>query len=957
MNGIFHREPPFLHRSCKIDLPVTLADLFYNQPTNQLMRKLLYLLLLSCFCQAATAQTSSITGAIRDTIDKKTLQHAVVTVLNRQDSTLVTFTRTDAKGAFKISPINSGQYVIIISYPKFADFTEWVTVPASGDLDMGTIPLTPKSVLMQEVIVRTNNAVRVKGDTTEFTADSFKVREGATVEELLRVMPGLQVNSKGEISAQGKRVDKVLVDGEEFFGEDPTIATQNIGAKAVDKVQVYDTKTEQDQLKSIGASGAGGKTINIKLKESAKKGYFGKLEGSTDLDRLNNAKMMYNRFIGNRKISVYGTKSNINTGSLGWQERNKLGIENDFEYDEIGGFYYSYGDGDNEFNDWSLRGIPDAYTAGALYGNKWNEDKAKLNGSYLYNRLGTDNTTRTIAQTILADTTFFNNTTSRSNGLSQQHSANGKFEWKLDSLISLKYTLAGTYKLKNNFTETLRETLDEESELVNDNARTNQLRSEKRQLDNSLVYKQLFKKKNRQLMATFRLGLIEDDQDGLLKSRTNFYTNGILDSTDLIDQNKVNTGNSTTFGTKITYNEPLNAEWNIVGEYSFNKNISESRRNSFDEDGTGTGKYTVFNPLFSNNFDLDAMSNSGTLTVRYVGKKLRAVFGSGLSAIRLNLNNLDLSQKTTYNFTGFTPQAQFGYKLKPQTGFSLSYRGNTVQPTVSQLQPLRNNNDPLTEYIGNPDLKVGFNHSVNLNFNDYKVLSGRYMFMSGGITFQDNAITNRSIITKGKTTNIPVNVNGNYNYYFWGNWNSGDAGKKLSHEIGAEINGGRNLGYLNGDESINRYGTYTLNYGIRMMVEKKFNFYIGPRISRNLSSSSLTPDVKNNYWTYGGRADGYVMLPWNLELSSDVEMDLRQKTAAFNRNVNVTVWNANLKRKFLKDKSLELGFIAHDILNQNLGFTRIINSNYISEEKFDRLARYFLFSVSWSFNKMPGGAQ
>ncbi|HEX2847390.1 MAG TPA: TonB-dependent receptor [Chitinophagaceae bacterium] len=917
------------------------------------MRKLLYAFLLICVSQTAFSQLSSLKGSTRDTLEKKNLSNAVITLLRPSDSVLVKYVRTDTKGDFTMGRLDGGEYIMLVSYPKFADYSDKITIPAGQQLDIGTIPLTPKNLLLQEVIIRANNTIKIKGDTTEFNADSFKVREGATVEELLKVIPGMQVNSKGEITAQGKRVDKVLVDGEEFFGADPTIATQNIGAKAVDKVQVYDTKTEQDQLKGIGAAGDGNKTINIKLKESAKKGYFGKAEASSNFDKLHNGKLMFNNFKGSQKISVYGTKSNVNTGSLGWEERNKMGVEEDMEYDEIGGYYYSYGDGDNEFNDWNLRGIPNAHTVGALYGNKWNEDKHKLNLSYLYNRLGTKNTTTTLSQTLLKDTTLTNNSTSRSEGLTQQHSANGKYEWKLDSLTSFKYTVAGSYKLKDTYTDSYSESF-RDSVLLNNNSRFNQTNSTKKQLDNTLMYKQLFKKKNRQLMATLRLGLIEDESTALLTSTTKFYKNNLLDSTDLTDQQKINTGNSTTYGTKITYNEPLSNEWNLVAEYSFNKNVSNSHRNSYDKDVDG--KYTDYNPLFSNNFDLDATSNSGTLTARYMGKKLRLVLGTGLSAIRLNMKNLDQNTRTRYNFTGFTPTAQFGYKLTNQSGLSISYRGNTVQPTLSQLQPLPNNSNPLDIYIGNPDLKVGFNHSIGLSFNDYKVLSGKYTFANLGVTFNNNAITNFSDVDleSGKRTYYPINVNGNYNYYFWSVWNSGQGDKKLSHEIQPSANGGRSVNFINGERNVNTYSTLTLGYGIRYSAQDKYNFYVGPNISRNLSKSSLRPTANNNYWSYGGRVNGWLKLPWNLEIDSDADFNLRQKTPTFNDNVSIIVWNAQLTKKFLKDKSLRLSAIAHDILNKNIGFNRTINSTFINEERYDRLARYFLLQLSWTFNKMPG---
>ncbi|HEY0749942.1 MAG TPA: carboxypeptidase-like regulatory domain-containing protein, partial [Chitinophagaceae bacterium] len=304
------------------------------------MRKIICLLLLACIGTLYTnAQDFTIKGRIIDTTENKPIQFAVVTIL-KNDSSLVSFTRTDKTGAFNVQVKNPGKYVYLVSYPKFADLKDNIEVN-NKDLDLGKLALTPKSVLLEEVIVRTGSAIRIKGDTTEFTADSFVVKEGATVEDLMKKLPGFQVNSKGEIIAHGKRVDKVLVDGEEFFGDDPTMATQNLSAKIVDKVQVYDTKTEQQNLTGI-TSGNEGKTVNIKLKEDKKTGSFGKAHAASDFNKYTDAKALYNRFVGKKKLSLYGTKSDINTGSLNWEDRQKLGMENDMEYDEIGGFYYSF---------------------------------------------------------------------------------------------------------------------------------------------------------------------------------------------------------------------------------------------------------------------------------------------------------------------------------------------------------------------------------------------------------------------------------------------------------------------------------------------------------------------------------------------------------------------------------------------------------------------------------------
>ena len=225
------------------------------------MRNYLLAFLALLMGYSANSQTT-LQGKIIDTSGKKNLQFAVVSLL-KKDSSLIAFTRTDKEGDFLISRVDTGHSILLITYPGFADFAEEIYVKKPERNELGSFAVTPKARLLDAVIIRSAGAIRIKGDTTEFVADSFHVREGATVEELLKKLPGFQVNSKGEIKAQGQRVQKVLVDGEEFFGDDPTMATKNLSAKSVDKVQVYDSKSEQQNLTGI-SSGNEGKTVNIK---------------------------------------------------------------------------------------------------------------------------------------------------------------------------------------------------------------------------------------------------------------------------------------------------------------------------------------------------------------------------------------------------------------------------------------------------------------------------------------------------------------------------------------------------------------------------------------------------------------------------------------------------------------------------------------------------------------------
>lgn len=914
------------------------------------MHKLTAILLFSLFFTAAKAQHSYLKGRITDSTDKKKLEYAVVSLLRKSDTTLVDFTRTDPSGKFSFPRLSNGEYILLISYPRFADYMEAVAL--QGDLDLNEIFLTPKSKLLDEVVIRTGTAIRIKGDTTEFIADSFQTKEGATVEELLKKLPGFTVNSKGEIVAQGKRVDKVLVDDEEFFGDDPTMATQNISARAVQKVQVFDTKSEQQNLTGM-TSGTEGKTVNIKLKDDAKKGSFGRYHLGTDFQDFLDAKAMFNRFVGKKKFSVYGTKTNINAGSLNWEDKQKLGIENDMEFDELSGYYFSFG-GNDEFNDWNLRGLPDAYTAGGLFTDKWNADRQNVNISYRYNSLNTTNEGSTFIQNIRPSGLNFNDRFTKKDALNRQHAINLKYEWKIDSLASIKLVSVNTLKTSHTIGEDLSEYYDENRDTINTSFRKYDNSTDRKQTDNQLTYKQLFKKKNRIWQTVFRFGVTADDNSGLNETRIRYFKDGIFDKADTIDQMKLFDGRSTTMGLKTSFVEPLNNLWSLVMEYSYNNNSSLSHRNTFEKGLDG--KYQSLVQEFSNNFELDAFSHSGNAIMRFMGKKLRMGFGLGLSTVDLKLNNLDSNNISNFNFTNFTPQVQFNLTPKTQMNIGFNYRGTTRQPTINQLQPLRDNTDPLNEYKGNPDLKVGFNHGFSLNFNQYKVLKQTYSFLYFSYNFQQNAITqNNTFDANGKRTYFPVNVNGNKYWNTGGNLEKAPGEKKPGYAVNMNGNGGRYINFVDGQKVSTNY--YTVNLGVRLafMKAEKYHISFGPTLGYNSSTSTSTSVQKNNYYTYGGRVDLDLDLPGKFEISSNFNADLREKLEAFSSNTNLVVWNATLSKKIFKKDTGKISLVANDILNDNKGFTRTINNTAITDDRFQRVSRYFLLRFEWSFNKMPGG--
>jgi hypothetical protein len=287
-----------------------------------------FLLLLLCFFASASfSQTGySIKGSVADTISNVKLVNTSIAVLNAKDSTLRKFTRAGADGSFNINGLGKGKFILLVTYPKYADYVEEFSLDSVKTThNFGRISVILKSRLLEGVIVKgTRSAIKIKGDTTEFNASAFTVQANAKVEDLLKQLPGIQIDKDGKITAQGQTVNKVLVDGEEFFGDDPTLVTKNLRADMVDKVQLYDKASDQAAFTGID-DGQKSKTINIKLKEDKKNGYFGKADIGAGTKDFYQAQVAVNKFAGKEKMSFYGTLANTGKTGLGWEDANKFG--------------------------------------------------------------------------------------------------------------------------------------------------------------------------------------------------------------------------------------------------------------------------------------------------------------------------------------------------------------------------------------------------------------------------------------------------------------------------------------------------------------------------------------------------------------------------------------------------------------------------------------------------------
>lgn len=922
------------------------------------MRKQTFLtLILALITSLAFSQTSSLKGAVIDSIENKNLQNTLISLMRAKDSVLVKFARADKAGNFFISNLKEGEYIIMITHPYHGDYFDKTEIKPNTVNDLGKINLIPKSKLLAEVIINSGSPIRIKGDTTVYTADSFKVREGANVEELLRRLPGIQVDKDGKITAMGERVKKVLVDGEEFFGSDPGIATKNLRADIVKEVEVFDKKSDQAEFTGID-DGVKDKTINLKLKEDKKKGYFGKIEAGGGLkDKYNNAAML-NAFKGKRKIAGYGIMSNTGQTNLDWEDANNYsggieGVETGISDD--GGMYMMW-NGNDDDNYWGGRkGIPQSWNAGLHYNNKFNNNKQSLNAGYKFSKINSPGVTQTFSQTFLPDTSWSTNTISDNYSSSIKHAFNLTLETNIDSNNTLKWTTRANENNTLTRTKYYTESLSEKLDSINNSTRKSNNDARNDAVTTTLLWRHKFKKLSRTFSVNADLNWNRSKNDGLLYSLNNYYSNGMIEERDTLDQQNIRNNENKSVNTKLAYTEPLAKDMYLEMSYalSYNANSNERITNAND----GSGKYTDRLDSLSNSYEFNRLINTPGLNFRVNKKKYTFSFGSSVAFSHFVQKNITENRKYDYNYTNFFPRASFTYKPKPSENLRFNYNGSTQAPSLEQLQPTRVNTDPLNIYIGNPTLDQAFRHSFNLNYSNWNALKERNIWGGLNFTVTQNAFSQfSSVDSVGVRTYSTVNVDGIYN----GNLNI-DYGFKIPDTkwwlgFGPNININRNIDFIRDahTQTTVKNKTDTRSYGIRVNISQyekdKYNFHIGPNFTWNSSKASVNTDANAEYWQISGWAEGNITLPKKFEFGTDLNFQARQKDERFPSNNSFTTWNARLIKRIMKNE-LEFKFGVFDILNQNKGYNRSFNSYSFTETYYKTLKRYWLFTITWNISK------
>lgn len=910
--------------------------------------KLFIFILISSNSSILQAQNMSIYGNVIDTLNNTSKKNAVVMLVRLSDSVMIDFKRTDDNGGFYFNtPMDTVE--IILSHHNNDDKVIFF-FPSKDrmSLNLNNTILPEKSEMMNEVTIYAyKDPVFFRGDTLVFLADSFKTKANAVVEDLLKKLPGVEVDKNGSITSQGREVNKVLVDGDEFFGSDPTIATKNLGAKSIESVEIY----EEENTDSDETADETIQVMDLRLKEDAKKGYFGRVSGGTDFNDFYEGELLFNKFNKDFKLSVFSLASNTPRANFGYGDIKKYGLSTD------NGNFFSDGNrgwwGGNDGYDNS--GIPETIKSGVFFSDKIG-DKVKLGMNYTYNQSSLVAKSERNLQYLLSDTTFFVEENNESNQKSDDHLINARIEIQLDSATSLEILPSYSFSNSENY-NVLRNTFKSEDEDTISNSIVQQDHSsESFNFNTEIRLKREFKKKDRLLKYAFKYSESENDENQLNLTKNGYVNNSTLNDT--VDQRQNFYSGSNNYKSQLLFREPLSKKWSVDIEHLYKLNIGNQDRKTNNRNSIN-GNYDILASEFSNYFDNLKLTNRAGIYSIYRYKKDRIKIGGYVRNVQLRSFDESGDPLTdSLNFWDVLPQVSFRHKFNNSQRLRFNYRTNSRQPSLNQLQPVQNNSNPNKVVQGNPDLRPDYSHQLNLSYNHWKGLTGSYIWSNLSYSRVLNPFSNQvSYDNYGRTISKTINMDSSVNEF--SSLNIGGKIPIANSPLGLNIRNFSNYSITNNviDNLKNTTSTLSQSNEIALEWETDSLFIeIGAEISYSKPTNSLNNIFSQPFITQYFFLDTEIELPWKMTFFSESGYTINTQRAD-GYNINFLIINFSLEKRFTKNENIILSLEGNDVLNQNIIAQRLIQNNIIIDNKTTIISRYFLLRLTYKFNNNKTKAQ
>lgn len=909
--------------------------------------KCLLMLLMILFSPMAFAQQSgvNVTGSVVEQGSDTPIEQATVRLLNVKDSAMVRGVVSARNGSFTLKNVKKGSYLLHITFIGYDPLYQPLQITGKKNpVNVGKLELSDGAIELGEaVVIGKAPEVTVRNDTVEYNADSYKVTEGSVLEDLLKKMPGVEVDSEGKITVNGKEVKKVMVDGKEFFSDDPKVASKNLPAKMIDKLQVLDKKSDMAQMTGFD-DGEEETVINLTVKPGMKQGWFGNAYGGYGSKDRYEGNAMVNRFVNNDQITFMGGANNTN--NMGFSDLASTMFSG---MGGGGGRRGGFGAGS---------GITSSGNAGLNFSKEFKPDKLTLGGNTRYSHSDNDARSKSDRQNILpGDSSSYDNSEAMSRTKSDNFGVDFRLEWKPDTMTQLIFrpSFSLSHSMNDNFSDAT--TLDNERDTVNTNKSSNYSESNGYNLNASIDFSRKLNNKGRVFSATLSGGNSDSYSDGMNRSDIVYFNQTDALKNSIIDQRSRYDNKGFNYRAYVSWVEPIGHNNFIQATYSISQRKQEALKNVYNQDADGI--YNVLDSAYSQSYRNNFISQRASLSF----KSQRAKFNYTIGL------NLDPSYSSSENFVGDTtlskitrkvvnlsPMAQFNYMFDKRTNLRIMYNGRTSQPSMTQLQPVADISDPTNITIGNPDLNPRYTNNVFIRFQQFTPEKQRaFMIMANGSYIINDIVSYTSYNQEtGVKTTTYKNVNGNYSGNVRMMLNTPLKNKKFSINSMTMASFANSNGYINEEKNTNRNLILSERGGIDFR-SSYLDLGVNGNIRYNATSNSLQKENNQNTFNYGAGGYTTIYLPLNFKIESDVNWSTNSGYGdGFKQNE--VLWNASASKSFLKNNQGTLRFKIYDILQQRSNISRSITASYIQDSEYNTLGSYFMVHFIYRFSIFKGGA-
>lgn len=922
--------------------------------------KLIFSLALIVSSLCLSAQNMKLTGTIRDSKDNSALVSAAVSIASVKDTDNLTGTFTDANGVFEFDNLSKGTYVIKVTYIGYEHFVRYLRMD-SAYKNLGILKIKPESETLKTVTVEAKAIhVEQKNDTTEYNASTYKTNPDATAEDLINKMPGIS-SSNGTVTAHGETVGKVLVDGKEFFGDDATAAIKNLPADIIDKVQVFDRLSDQSAFTGFD-DGNTTKTINITTKKGRNTGVFGKLYAGYGYltDSRYSVGGNLNWFNGDRRISVIGMSNDINQQNFASQDL--LGVTG-------GGGARGGGRGGggsaSNFQVGQQGGISTTHSVGLNYIDTWGKKKkVKVAASYFFNQ--TDNTAITALNrqyyySNVASSLYNENDSSRS--INKNHRINFRMEYTIDSNNSLIFTPKFSYQQNTQYYDLVGQTLlnaNEQSHTASQQYSYNSGYS----ISGDLLFQHKFPKKSETFSIDIGTAISNKQGNG---SQNSFSYYDTTNSTVPLDQQYLSYNHSYNVNANLAFTDPIGTngmiQFNYTPSYTWNKSDQET-----DTLNHVNNQFNLLDTILSDKYSNTYFTQRAGVSLRYHNQGLNTAIGvNGQEAILNGTNVFPYAYATTRSFYSVLPNVMFNYRFKNKSSLRIFYRTSTSAPSISQLQSVINNSNPLLLSTGNPNLNQSYTNSVNIRYGFANGPKGQSLFAFANVSnvmanvanstiiaSQDTLIDRTVLLHRGSQFTLPVNVNGYWSTNALITYGVAISKMKCNLNISGGINFSTTPGLVNNTKTVSNTYAPTGSLVLSSNISEKVDFTISYNATYNVIKNTIQTSTNNNYFNHTANAK-FNWLFWKGFVFNTSLQNSYYASGSQGFNQDIFLWNLALGYKFLKNKSLDIRASVNDVLNQNTGISRTVSQTYIEDDRNLVLKRYLLLTVTWTLKYFKGG--